>query len=104
MNFAYIAVLAFSLLGVGAIDFRSRIALFVYPLRTALTLAIGVAFFLIWDFTGIALGVFFVGKTEYITGLMLAPEVPIEEPLFLLLLCYCALLLYIGFSRKAAKA
>ena len=103
MNFTYIAVLAFSILGVGAIDFRSRIALFVYPLRTTLTLAIGVAFFLIWDFTGIALGVFFVGKTEYITGLMLAPEVTIEEPLFLLLLCYCALLLYIGFSRKAAK-
>ena len=88
MNFTYIAVLAFSILGVGAIDFRSRIALFVYPLRTTLTLAIGVAFFLIWDFTGIALGVFFVGKTEYITGLMLAPEVPIEEPLFLLFLCY----------------
>ncbi len=102
MSFAYIGILTFSLLGLGAIDFRSRFALFVYPLRTVLTLVLGILFFLVWDVVGISLGIFFKGQTQLLTGVMLAPEVPLEEIFFLAVLCYTTLLTWIGLSRRIA--
>ena len=103
MTFAYLGILIFSLLGLGAIDFRSKLALFVYPLRTTLTLLAGILFFLIWDVVGIALGIFFKGQTQLLTGVMLAPEVPLEEIFFLAVLCYTTLLTWIGLSRRFNK-
>ncbi|MEY4079323.1 MAG: hypothetical protein RIS80_1092 [Actinomycetota bacterium] len=100
MSFAYIGILTFSLLGLGAIDFRSRFALFVYPLRTVLTLVLGILFFLVWDVVGISLGIFFKGQTQLLTGVMLAPEVPLEEIFFLAVLCYTTLLTWIGLTRR----
>jgi hypothetical protein len=35
---------------------------------------------------------------------MLAPEMPLEEPFFLLLLCYSTLILFVSLSRRKAKA
>lgn len=102
MSFAYIGILTFSLLGLGAIDFRSRFALFVYPLRTVLTLVLGILFFLVWDVVGISLGIFFKGQTQLLTGVMLAPEVPLEEIFFLAVLCYTTLLTWIGLSLRIA--
>lgn len=103
MTFAYLGILILSLLGLGAIDFRSKLALFVYPLRTTLTLLAGILFFLIWDVVGIALGIFFKGQTQLLTGVMLAPEVPLEEIFFLAVLCYTTLLTWIGLSRRFHK-
>ena len=104
MNLIYLGLLTFSLVGVTLIDFRYKLALFFQPLRTLATLAIGVLFFLLWDVTGIALGVFFKGESELLSGVLLATELPLEELLFLLLLCHCSLLLFLGFGRRAAKA
>jgi lycopene cyclase domain-containing protein len=103
LSFAYLAVLTFSLLGLGAIDFRSKLALFVYPLRTTLTLVLGMVFFLIWDVAGIGLGIFFMGDTSMLTGIMIAPEVPLEELFFLAVLCYTTLLIWLGLSRRASR-
>ena len=61
------------------------------------------AYFLIWDAFGVALGVFFRGQTGFLTGILIAPEIPLEEVFFLTLLCYSALLLYVGLERLLAK-
>ena len=65
----------------------------------AVSIAVGVIFFLIWDLFGIANGIFFRGETVGLTGLLLAPELPLEEVLFLTLLCYSTLEVFLGLGR-----
>jgi len=104
LSLVYLSLLVASIAGTGLIDWRFKLAAFVQPARTLLTLIICVIFFLIWDVTGIALGVFYTGSSTLITGVMLAPEMPLEEPFFLLLLCYSTLILFVSLSRRKAKA
>jgi lycopene cyclase domain-containing protein len=102
MNFVYLAALIVSLTGMAAIDWRLSLACRTQPLRTVATLVLSVLFFLMWDAFGISLGIFFKGQSQFLTGIVLAPELPLEEPLFLGLLSYCALLLVLGFQRRMA--
>ena len=95
----YLLALAVSLLGMGLIDFKHKLALFVQPLRTLVTLTISVVVFLIWDLVGIAQGIFFRGSGPYLTGITIAPELPIEEVFFLTLLSYTILIAYLGFAK-----
>ena len=83
----------------GLIDYKQKLALFTQPLRTIITLAVAVVVFLIWDFVGIALGIFFRGEGPYLTGITIAPELPIEEVFFLTLLSYTILIAYLGFKK-----
>ncbi|MEN9954000.1 MAG: hypothetical protein RL028_602 [Actinomycetota bacterium] len=95
----YLLALTVSLLGMGLIDFKHKLALFSQPLRTAITLIVAVTVFLIWDLVGIALGIFFRGQGPYLTGITIAPELPIEEVFFLTLLSYTILIAYLGFAK-----
>lgn len=82
----YLGALLVSLGGLALIDRRLRLAFWAHPRRTALCLGIGVAGFLLWD----------------VAGLLLAPDLPVEEAVFLTLLCYVALLAWRWFDRRAA--
>jgi lycopene cyclase domain-containing protein len=62
-------------------------------------LSVAVVVFLIWDLVGIALGIFFRGSGPYLTGITIAPELPIEEVFFLTLLSYTILIAYLGFAK-----
>jgi len=104
LSLVYLSLLVASIAGTGLIDWRFKLAAFDQPARTLLTLIICVIFFLVWDVAGIALGVFYTGSSTLITGVMLAPEMPLEEPFFLLLLCYSALILFVAISRKRPKS
>jgi lycopene cyclase domain-containing protein len=99
-EFAYLAALLVSLLGLGLLDWRYRVAVFADARRALLTLAIGVGFFVLWDALGIGLGIFFRGDGPYMTGILLAPELPLEELFFLTLLVYQTLLLWRYFDRR----
>ena len=81
------------------IDARWRLVFWRAPAAAAITVALGVAFFLAWDAAGILLGVFFRGRSEIVTGIELAPELPLEEPVFLAFLCYLTLVLVLGTER-----
>jgi lycopene cyclase domain-containing protein len=83
----------------GLIDFKHKLAFFTQPLRTLATLTIAVVVFLIWDLVGIAKGIFFRGSGPYLTGITIAPELPIEEVFFLTLLSYTILIAYLGFAK-----
>lgn len=106
MSYLYLASLIFALLGTGLLDFRHRLALFGGAAwRTLGVVALAVAFFLVWDVVGIASGVFFRGSGPWMTGILLGPELPLEELFFLLLLSYSTLVFYLlahkAWERKA---
>jgi lycopene cyclase domain-containing protein len=84
----YLVALLVSVTGMLVLDLRFRLFFARAPWRAAAVLAIGIAFFLAWDVAGIRLGIFFRGDPDLLTGLLLAPELPVEELLFLTLLCW----------------
>ena len=83
------------------IDKRFALAFFYDRLRTIITVAIGVAVFIVWDVLGISLGIFFSGHSQYMSGIYLAPEFPIEEIFFLVFLCYFTLITYRFFEVRS---
>ena len=88
MSFLYLLALLVSLTGMVVLDRRFGLFFWHAPRAAAVVLTIGVAFFLVWDLAGIAAGIFYRGETAFMTGLQLAPELPVEELFFLTFLCY----------------
>jgi lycopene cyclase domain-containing protein len=107
MGAAYAVALAVSLTGMVVLDRRFRLFFWRDARRATIVLVAGVLFFLLWDVAGIGLGIFFRGAgSDLMTGLLLAPELPVEEVLFLTLLCYLTMNLYAGAGewRRAMAA
>jgi lycopene cyclase domain-containing protein len=102
-GWGYLAILLVSLAGLGLTDWRHRLAFRVHPKAAAITLSVAMVFFLIWDFAGIALGIFFRGDAPHLTGIMLAPELPLEEIFFLALLSYSTLIGYAIIERLVKR-
>jgi lycopene cyclase domain-containing protein len=84
----YLLALVVALTGMVLLDRRFRLFFWADARRAAIVLALGVVFFLAWDAAGIGLGIFFRGETSFMTGFVIAPELPVEEVFFLTLLCY----------------
>ncbi|MDY0913541.1 lycopene cyclase domain-containing protein [Rathayibacter festucae] len=103
MGVLYLLALLVSITGMVVLDRRFGLFFWADARRAAIVLPAGVLFFLLWDLAGIGLGVFFRGETPYMTGLQIAPELPIEEVLFLTLLCYLTMDVH-GFLTKRAEA
>jgi lycopene cyclase domain-containing protein len=96
VSLVYLIALLGAILGTGLLDWRHKLALFDgAPARTSLIVGVGVAFFLLWDVVGIAEGVFFRGSGPWMTGILLGPELPLEELFFVILLCYSTLVAYL---------
>lgn len=98
----YLAGLLVSLVGMTVLDARFRLFFWRAPWRAAAVTVVGVAFFLLWDVLGVATGIFFIGQQNLLTGVLLAPDVPLEEFFFLLLLCYTTMNL-VGFVRPLVQ-
>jgi lycopene cyclase domain-containing protein len=103
MSLAYLGALLVSLAGMVVLDVRFRLFFRRDPRRAAVVLVTGVAFFLLWDVAGIRLGVFFRGETDFMTGIQLAPELPLEEVFFLTLLGYLTMNLFGALTRPRAS-
>ncbi len=99
MSGLYLGGLLFALLGMVVLDLRFRLFFWRSPVRAAVVLVLGIAFFLAWDAAGVGLGIFFRGNLELLTGVQLAPEIPLEELFFLTLLCYLTMNAY-GFVGR----
>ena len=61
LSFLYLGALLVSIAGLASLDFKHKLALGKSKAYRCL-LIISVAFFLVWDLAGIALGIFFRGK------------------------------------------
>lgn len=99
----YLSGLIFSLVGLGLLDWRFKTAFTVNKKAAAFAILIPTIFFILWDVAGIAMGIFFRGDTSHLTGIVVAPEFPIEELFFLLLLNYTALTLFTTVTRVIKK-
>lgn len=99
MMFFYLGTLLFSIAGMLTIDWRYKLAFWYDAGRTIKTLLVAIGVFLLWDFFGIALGIFFSGHSPYMLDIYLAPELPPEELVFLFLLTYVTLVVYRGLQK-----
>lgn len=95
---AYLAVQAVSFAGIAVIDHRWKLAVFRAPAATVIAVTSAVALLLTWDVLGVRSGVFFRGQTDFMTGLQVAPEIPVEEVVFLAFLSYLALVCAMGVT------
>lgn len=87
-GFLYLACLLMALGAMILLDRRFRLFFWASPRTAALVMAIGLVFFLAWDLAGIGLDIFHRGGTDFMLGIVLAPELPVEEVFFLIFLCY----------------
>ena len=101
--YLYLSGLLFSIIGLGLLDWRFKIAFFRNKKAALLATTVPLILFLAWDGAGIALGIFFRGETSHLTGLVIAPELPLEELFFLFLLNYTTLTVLSVLSRMAKK-
>lgn len=81
------------------LDWRHRLYFWRAPLAATIVTVVGVAFLLVWDAFGILLGIFFRGDSPIATGIVLAPELPLEEPVFLVFLVLCTMVVFTGVHR-----
>ena len=103
MGLAYLAGLLLSIGAMVLIDARWRLAFWNSPGASAAAVGAGTALLLLWDLAGIGFGVFFRGDSPWATGLVLAPELPVEEPVFLVFLCYLSLVAVLGIERMLRR-
>src|SRR5690625_2015332 len=82
-----------------AIDWRFKLFFCHRAGAAAVVMVIGVGFFMLWDAAGIGLGIFLRGDAAIASGVVLAPEMPLEEPVFLTFLVLCTMIAYPGALR-----
>lgn len=99
MNLIYLASLLVAIGCMLLIDARFRLFFWRDPAAATIVTVAGVAFLLVWDLAGIGLGIFLRGDGVIASGLILAPELPVEEPVFLTFLVLCTMVLYTGARR-----
>ncbi len=104
MTPVYLGVLLVLLGCMVLVDRRWRLAFWQDARRASIALIVGIVLLLIVDVVGIALGVFYRASTWAMTGILLGPELPLEEPLFLAFLTYLTLNLLAAFERLSRKA
>ncbi|GAA1765561.1 lycopene cyclase domain-containing protein [Kocuria aegyptia] len=100
MSFVYLGFLLFSLAGMVLLDVRERLFFAQDPRRAGLVLLAGLLFFLAWDVAGVSLGIFLHSPSAWATGWMVAPQIPVEEVVFLVFLCYLTMNL-VRLTEKA---
>lgn len=103
MGVVYLSALLVSLGCMLLLDWRFRLFFWRDALSASIVTAVGLVFFLVWDVAGIALGIFFRGEGAIATGILLAPELPLEEPVFLVFLVVCTMVIYTGAVRLLSR-
>ncbi|GAA1625092.1 lycopene cyclase domain-containing protein [Georgenia ruanii] len=99
----YLAALLVALGCLALLDRRWRLVLWADARRGAVVLLAGAVLFLLWDAAAIAAGVYERGGSAAMTGVLLAPELPLEELFFVVFLCYLTLVLR-GLVDVVARA
>lgn len=93
-HLVYLTVLLISLACMVLVDRRARLVLWsAHPVRGAMVLAAGTVVFLAWDLVAIRAG-FYERGGAVMTGVELAPHLPVEELFFVVFLCYVTLVLH----------
>jgi len=99
VSWLYLASILVPLVCMGLVDHRWRLFLWHRPLHAVVATCVGFVFFLAWDFVAIGLGVYVRGDSAAMTGVEVAPELPLEELFFIVFLCYVTGVLFGLFTR-----
>lgn len=99
----YLLILLALIACMAALDARYRLFVFARPAPALLALAGGTAMFLLWDLIAIDLGIFLHRESVLMTGVMLGPQLPLEEAFFLFFLCYNTMVLFTGALTLGAR-
>jgi lycopene cyclase domain-containing protein len=103
MGWLYLALLIGGIGCMLLLDRRFSLFFWHRPVAAAVVTVTGVAILVVWDLVGIGLGVFLRGEASIASGVVLAPELPLEEPVFLVFLVLCTMILYTGATRLLAR-
>lgn len=96
MQWLYLACLCAAIGCLLLVDYHWKLAFWKNTKQTIATLFTAILVFIVWDFIGISLKIFFHGGSEYTLPFRLAPEFPLEEIFFLFLLTFSTLLIFNG--------
>lgn len=99
MSALYLVSLLISTACMVLIDWRFRLFFWHAPVRAAIVTVSGLVFLLVWDVIGIVTGLFRHLDSQFATGVLVAPDLPIEEVLFLTFLSYLTMVLVLGARR-----
>ena len=103
MGVIYLAALTTGIGCMLLLDFRFTLFFWRDARAAAIVTVVGLVFLLAWDIAGIGLGIFLRGEGQIATGILIAPELPIEEPVFLLFLVLCTMIIFTGCERLLAR-
>lgn len=98
-SFWYLGSLLIGIVCMLLIDHRFRLFFWRDAAAAGLVTLAGTLFLLLWDAAGIASGIFLRGAGQIASGIVLAPELPLEEPVFLVFLVLCTMVLYTGAAK-----
>ena len=93
MSLLYLTSILVATVCMGLVDHRWGLFLFARPRRALAVLAVGFAYFLVWDLVALDLGLYRRGESAAMTGIEIAPELPLEELFFIAFLCYVTMVL-----------
>lgn len=88
MSWLYLGFLVTSTVCMGLVDRRWRLFLFDRPRAALAAVGVGFVLFLVWDLVAIELALYSKGESPAMTGIDLAPHLPLEELFFITFLCY----------------
>src|SRR5690606_23805910 len=104
MSLLYLLAVVVSMLCMGLVDRRWRLFLFRRAVPALLVVAAGVGYFLLWDVVAIEQGMYVRGESPAMTGIEVAPELPLEELFFIVFLCYITMVFHGLFRRLLGTA
>jgi len=99
VSYLYLLSIVGSMFCMGMVDRHWRLFLFARPARALVVLAVGIVLFLVWDLLAIGLELYRRGESEVMTGIELAPELPLEELFFIAFLSYITMVFHALFLR-----
>jgi lycopene cyclase domain-containing protein len=98
-SLVYLLSLVFVLLCMALTDRRWKLFFWADARRAAVVFAFGFAFFLVWDLVALHYELYERGRSELMTGIEVAPELPLEELFFVAFLPYVTMVLH-GLGRR----
>jgi lycopene cyclase domain-containing protein len=98
-SLVYLLSLVFVLVCMALTDRRWKLFFWADARRAAVVFTFGFALFLVWDLVALHFELYERGRSEWMTGLEVAPELPVEELFFVAFLPYLTMVLH-GLGRR----
>jgi lycopene cyclase domain-containing protein len=80
-------------------DRRWRLFFWADARRAGVVFAVGFLLFLVWDLVALHHELYERGRSEFMTGIEVAPELPVEELFFVAFLPYLTMVMH-GLARR----